>query len=123
MAETKPNFKLHQKELYISTPLLNNIISQSTVKKAIIEETTSELWYETYNGPGTMKFKNSMKFQGNLHYGIINNEDPENPCTLIFPGGTKYVGTVINNDNWTRTILVQKWFYIFRRCIKWSKTW
>ena len=98
MAETKPNFKLHQKELYISTPLLNNIISQSTVKKAIIEETTSELWYETYNGPGTMKFKNSMKFQGNLHYGIINNEDPENPCTLIFPGGTKYVGTVINNE-------------------------
>ena len=98
MTESRPNFKLKQKELYISTPLLNNIITQSTVKKAVIEETTSELWYETYEGKGTIKFKNNMKYTGNLHYGLINNEDPDNPCTIIFPTGTKYIGTMINNE-------------------------
>ena len=98
MNETKPNFKLHQNELFISTSLLNNIIKNSTVKKAIIEETSSELWYETYNGSGTIKFKNNMEYTGNLHYGIINNNDPESPCTLIFPSGTKYIGTMINNE-------------------------
>ena len=98
MTENKPNFKLHQNELFISTSLLNNIIKNSTVKKAIIEETSSELWYETYNGTGTVKFKNNMEYTGNLHYGIINNKDPESPCTLIFPSGTKYIGTMINNE-------------------------
>ena len=98
MAEARPNFKLHPKELYISTSLMNNIISHSTVKKVVIEETTSELWYETYNGPGTIKFKNNMKYTGNLHYGLINNADIDNPCTIIFPNGTKYIGTMINNE-------------------------
>ena len=98
MAETKPNFKLRQNELFISTSLLNNIIKNSTVKKAIIEEKASELWYETYNGVGTVQFNNDMEYTGNLHYGIINNQDPESPCTLIFPSGTKYIGTMINNE-------------------------
>ena len=98
MAEARPNFKLHPKELYISTSLMNNIISHSTVKKVVIEETTSELWYETYNGQGTIKFKNNMKYTGNLHYGLINNADIDNPCTIIFPNGTKYIGTMINNE-------------------------
>ena len=98
MTETKPNFKLNPKELFISAPLLNNIIRKSTVKKAIIEETTSELWYETYNGEGTLQFKNNMAYTGNIHYGIIDNQDPESPCTLVFPSGTKYIGTMINNE-------------------------
>ena len=98
MAESRPNFKLYPNELFISTPLLNTIIKHSTVKKVIIEETTSELWYETYNGKGTIKFKNNMEYTGNLHYGLINNEESESPCTLIFPSGTKYVGTMINNE-------------------------
>ena len=68
------------------------------MKKATVEETTSELWYETYNGKGKLKFKNNMEYKGNLHYGMINNEDPESPCTLIFPSGTKYIGTMINNE-------------------------
>ena len=98
MTDSRPNFKLQPNELFISTSLLNNIIKQSTVKKATVEETTSELWYETYNGKGKLKFKNNMEYKGNLHYGIINNEDPESPCTLIFPSGTKYIGTMINNE-------------------------
>ena len=98
MADSRPNFKLLPKELFLSTSLLNNIIKQSTVQKAIIEEKASELWYETYNGKGQIKFKNNMEYTGNLHYGVINNEDPENPCTLRFPSGTKYIGTIINNE-------------------------
>ena len=98
MTESRPNFKLYPNVLFISTPLLNTIIKHSTVKKVIIEETTSELWYETYNGKGTIKFKNNMEYTGNLHYGLINNEESESPCTLIFPSGTKYVGTMINNE-------------------------
>ena len=98
MVESRQNFKLQPKELYISTSLMKNIISHSTVKKVVIEEATSELWYETYNGPGTIKFKNNMKYTGNLHYGLINNEDIDNPCTIIFPSGTKYIGTMQNNE-------------------------
>ena len=98
MTETKPNYKLNQNELFLSSSLLNNIIKNSTVKKAIIEEKTSELWYETYNGIGTIQFKNNMEYTGNLHYGIIDNQNPESPCTLIFPSGTKYIGTMINNE-------------------------
>ena len=98
MADSRPNFKLFPKEIFLSTSLLNNIIKQSTVQKAIIEEKASELWYETYNGKGQIKFKNNMEYTGNLHYGVINNEDPENPCTLRFPSGTKYIGTIINNE-------------------------
>jgi hypothetical protein len=41
--EIKPNFKLQPNELFISSSLLNNIIQKTDIKKAIIEETTSEL--------------------------------------------------------------------------------
>ena len=98
MSEPRQNFKLHPNELFITTPLLNNILIQTTANKAIIEETSSELWYETLNGPGTLELKNKIKITGNIHYGIISNEDPDNPCEIIFPSGTKYIGTVINNE-------------------------
>ena len=98
MSEPRQNFKLHPNELFITTPLLNNILIQTTANKAIIEETSSELWYETLNGPGTLELKNKIKITGNIHYGIISNEDPDNPCEIIFPSGTKYIGTVLNNE-------------------------
>ena len=98
MTETKQNFKLHPNDLFISSTLLNNIIKKTTAKKVIIEEATSELWYETYNGEGTIQFKNSMQYKGNLHFGLIDNPDQDFPCTLIFPSGTKYIGTIKNNE-------------------------
>ena len=96
--EIKPNFKLQPNELFISASLLNNIIKTTDIKKAIIEETTSELWYETLNGYGSITFKNNIQYSGNLRYGILSNEDPDKPCTIIFPNGTKYTGTIKNNE-------------------------
>ena len=98
MSETRLNFKLKPKEKFISTQLLTNIIQSSTMSKAVVEEPTSELWYETLNGYGKIIFKNNVTYEGFLKYGILNNEDPENPCTINFPDGTKYVGTIINNE-------------------------
>ena len=98
MQEIKPNFKLKPNELFISSSLLNNIIKSTNIKKAILEETTSELWYETLHGYGNVTFKNNIQYSGNLRYGILSNEDPEKPCTIIFPNGTKYMGTMLNNE-------------------------
>ena len=93
----RPNYKLHPTDSFITVPLLNNIISSTTVKKAVIEENTSELWYETLHGYGKITFKNNITYEGSLKYGILNNEDPDNPSTICFPDGTKYVGTIKNN--------------------------
>ena len=98
MSESRQNFKLKPKEKFISTQLLTNIIKSSTISKAVVEEPTSELWYETLNGYGKITFKNNVTYEGYLKYGILNNEDPDNPCTINFPDGTKYVGTIINNE-------------------------
>ena len=49
------------------------------------------------HGYGKVTFKNNITYEGSLKYGILNNEDPDNPCTLCFPDGTKYVGTIKNN--------------------------
>ena len=97
MGETRPNFKLNPSDKFISVALHNNVISNTTVKKAVVEETISELWYETLHGSGSIVFKNNITYEGSLKYGILNNEDPDNPCTLCFPDGTKYVGTIKNN--------------------------
>ena len=97
MGESRPNFKLNPTDAFISVSLLNNIISETTVKKAVVEENISELWYETLHGYGKITFKNNITYEGSLKYGILNNEDPDNPCTLCFPDGTKYVGTIKNN--------------------------
>ena len=94
---SRPNFKLQPTDSFISIPLLNNIIASTTVKKAVVEETISELWYETLHGYGKITFKNNIIYEGSLKYGILNNEDPDSPCTICFPDGTKYVGTIKNN--------------------------
>ena len=96
--EIKPNFKLQPNELFISSSLLNNIIQKTDIKKAIVEETTSELWYETLHGYGSITFKNNIQYSGNIRYGILSNEDPEKPCTIVFPNGTRYTGTMLNNE-------------------------
>ena len=98
MQEIKPYFKLKPNEQFISSSLLNNIIKSTNIKKAILEETTSELWYETLHGYGNVIFKNNIKYSGNIKYGLLSNEDPEKPCTIIFPNGTKYTGTMLNNE-------------------------
>ena len=94
----RQNFKLKPSENFISTALLKNLIKTSTIPKAIIEETTSELWYETLNGEGKIEFKNKVTYEGNLHYGILDTQDVSTPCMLCFPDGTKYSGTMKNGE-------------------------
>ena len=94
----RQNFKLKPSETFISTALLKNLIKTSNIPKAIVEETTSELWYETLNGEGKVEFKNNVTYEGNLHYGILDTQDGTKPCTLIFPDGTKYIGTMKNGE-------------------------
>ena len=93
----RPSFELKPSDSYITLSLLNNIMTSTTIKKAVIEEISSELWYETLHGPGKINFKNNITYEGNMKYGILDNSDPENPSIINFPDGTKYVGTVKNN--------------------------
>ena len=92
------NFKLKPSENFISTALLKNLIKTSNIPKAIVEETSSELWYETLNGEGKIEFKNKVTYEGNLHYGILDTQDVSTPCMLSFPDGTKYSGTMKNGE-------------------------
>ena len=94
----RQNFKLKPSENFISTALLKNLIKATDIPKAIIEETTSELWYETLNGVGKIEFKNNITYEGNLRYGILDTQDTSNPCVLTFPDGTKYTGTMKNGE-------------------------
>ena len=94
----RQNFKLKPSETFISTALLKNLIKTTNIPKAIIEETTSELWYETLNGVGKIEFKNNVTYEGNLRYGILDTQDESEPCKLIFPDGTKYEGTMKNGE-------------------------
>ena len=75
----RQNFKLKPSENFISTALLKNLIKTTDIPKAIIEETTSELWYETLNGVGKIEFKNTITYEGNLRYGILDTQDTSNP--------------------------------------------
>ena len=90
-------FQLKPSDSYITFSLLKNILSSSTAKKAVLEENSSELWYETLNGPGKIVFKNSITYEGNIKYGLLNSTDENHPSILNFPDGTQYVGTVKNN--------------------------
>ena len=94
----RQNFKLQPNDSFISASLLNNLIKTTTIQKAIVEESTSELWYETLHGYGKIEFKNKLTYEGNLRYGILDNDDSDNPCTLNFPDGTKYTGTMKNGE-------------------------
>jgi hypothetical protein len=85
----RQNFKLKPSENFISTALLKNLIKTSTIPKAIVEETSSELWYETLNGAGTIEFKNKVTYEGNLHYGILDTQEVSTPCNLSFADGTQ----------------------------------
>ena len=94
----RPTFQIQRNEKYIVSQLFQNIIDSSTVSKAFLEEPSSELWYETKNGTGNTIFKNKITYEGFMKYGILHNENPEEPCSIQFPDGTTYTGTIINNE-------------------------
>ena len=78
-------FKIQRNEKYITSQLLTNIIESTTVSKVFLEEPSSELWYETNSGSGKTVFKNNITYEGFMKYGILHNENFEEPCTINFP--------------------------------------
>ena len=107
--------------------LINTILKETDIKKEIVEEEYSELFYETLNGFGTAVFEN-LKYKGNLKNGILdsrmekkknkiedktnaqnndilfenynefnNMDNIETTSELYFEDGTIYKGTIHNN--------------------------
>lgn len=92
------SFKLEKGDKFISLKLLNNIIKETDIQKAVVEEENSELWFETLNGFGTVFFTNNITYKGYIKYGLLESISEEQLSTITFPDGTKYVGTVRNNQ-------------------------
>ena len=91
------NFKLSKKEKFIHSKLLDTLITDSDIPKAVVEELYSELWYETLHGEGKISFKNNIQYSGHLKYGLLESTS-ETPSTLTFPNGTAYTGTMRANQ-------------------------
>lgn len=94
----KQNFKLSHGEKYISSNLLENLIKETDIQKAIVEEMNSELWFDTFNGYGSIFFTNNVTYNGRVKYGLLESESEDQPSTITFPNGTKYIGTVFENQ-------------------------
>lgn len=89
--------KITEKDSYISLKLLEQIVKETNISKKIIEETNSELWYETINGSGKLFFHNNVTYSGNVRYGVLES-GPENISGILtFADGTKYEGEIHNN--------------------------
>ena len=91
------NFKLSKNEKFIHSKLLDTLITESDIPKAVVEELYSELWYETLHGEGKISFKNNIQYTGHLKYGLLESTS-ETPSTLVFPNGTTYTGTMKANQ-------------------------
>ena len=98
IGKQREHFKLFPKEKFISTSLLDSIIEKTDLNKVLVEESNSELWYETINGFGNITFKNKVQYLGTVKYGILHNENIQNPCKLTFPNGIVYEGQMNNNQ-------------------------
>jgi hypothetical protein len=98
IGKQREHFKLFPKEKFISTSLLNGIIEKTDLNNVLVEESNSELWYESINGFGNITFKNKVQYLGNVKYGILHNENIQKPCKLSFPNGIIYEGQMNNNQ-------------------------
>ena len=88
--------KIDSSTNYLPYSLLKEIITTSEIPKKIIEESNSELWYETLTGKGKINFINHIKYNGPIENGILETKNDE-ICTIIFKNGTKYIGEIHNN--------------------------
>lgn len=101
------NIKINNKESFIPVKLLDSVIKECDVRKIVIEEEQSELYFETYSGLGKIYFKNNNVYEGNVKYGILESGEDGRPGTMVFNNGTKYEGEIHNNQ------ITGKGFYTF----------
>ena len=89
--------KIKDNQKYLPYKLLEQIIKETDVSKKIIEETNSELWYETLTGLGKILFNNNVTYYGSVNNGVLDSGSKTQTCTLLFADGTKYEGEIHNN--------------------------
>lgn len=89
--------KIKDNQKYLPYRLLEQIIKETDVSKKIIEETNSELWYETLTGLGKILFNNNVTYYGSVNNGVLDSGPKTQTCTIIFSDGTKYEGEIHNN--------------------------
>jgi hypothetical protein len=96
----KKNMKIANNDAFIPFNLIENIIKETDIEKVTIEEEQSELYYETLSGNGRIFFKNNCNYEGNVRYGILDSgeESTGKKSIIIFSDGTKYEGTIRNNQ-------------------------
>lgn len=88
--------KISNNDSFIPISLLNNIIEYSSLSPRTIEESDSELFFKTYHGVGSIRFKNGSQYEGNIKYGIMEST-PETPSFITFKNGTMYRGDMKQN--------------------------
>ena len=93
----KQTKKLNPGEKFLPISLLNQLVKSTNLTKETIEETNSELWYETLNGMGEVLFSNNLLYNGPVRFGIFESGEENSPCQISFPDGTKYEGTIHKN--------------------------
>ena len=93
----KTTIKLNPGEKFLPIVLLNQLVKTTDLPKETIEETNSELWYETLHGTGELLFQNNLLYNGPVKFGIFESGDENILCQISFPDGTKYEGTIHNN--------------------------
>lgn len=92
------NIKISNKESFIPVKLLDTVIKECDVRKIVIEEEQSELYFETYSGLGKILFKNNNIYEGSVRYGILESGNEGRMGSMVFNNGTKYEGEIHNNQ-------------------------
>lgn len=94
-----PNLpKISENDKFLSLKLLEQLISETDIPKAMIEEANSELWFETLSGKGRLFFENNIHYIGNVQYGLFESGDQGEVSQISFTDGTKYEGEIHNNE-------------------------
>ena len=96
--ETQKIKRLKEKERYIPYKLIESSILETDLKKETVEESATNLFYETLSGKGKLFFKNGFLYYGPVKYGILTSEGTNEQCEIKFPDGTIYVGEIKNNE-------------------------
>ena len=89
---------LKENEKYIPYSLIKDSISETDLKKETIEESSTNLFYETLSGKGKLFLKSGFLYYGPVKYGILTSEDTDENCEIKFPDGTIYVGEIKDNE-------------------------
>ena len=90
--------RLKDDEKYIPYRLMEENIAETDIKKETVEESCTNLFYETLSGKGKLFLKSGLLYYGNVKYGILTSENDPEGSEIKFPDGTIYIGQIKNNE-------------------------